>query len=73
MMLGVEMPVVERLVQVLDIGICFQTDRILEQAEIQVSFTFDGKLADVFSQQGNLSGDVVVEEFSLFLNQLSTH
>ena len=50
MMLGVEMPVVERLVQVLDIGICFQTDRILEQAEIQVPFTFNGKLSDVFSQ-----------------------
>ena len=54
------MSVIECRIQVFDVCIRFQSDRIPEQAEIQITFSFYLKLSGIFSSQGYFSHDVIV-------------
>ena len=51
-MFGVEVTVVERRIQVLYIGIGFQTHGVVEQAEVQVTLSFYAELSGIFSNHG---------------------
>ena len=64
-MFGVEMTVVERRIQVLDIGIGFQTHGVVEQAEVQVTLSFYTELSGIFSNHGYFTQHIVVQCLSL--------
>ena len=64
-MFGVEMTVVERRIQVFDIGIGFQTHGVVEQAEVQVTLSFYTELSGIFSNHGYFTQHIVVQCLSL--------
>ena len=59
------MAVVERRIQVFDIGIGFQTYGIVKQAEVQVTLSFYTELSGIFSNHGYLTQHIVVQCLSL--------
>ena len=70
---GVIVAVVERRVDVLDVGVGCQLNGVLEQAEVEVGVARDVERAHFVARQGRFAIHAVVERLALLLQELAAH